>query len=902
MEKAKRAFCALILLLLSGTGAFAGTAVPASAGPGLRITGLRCEYASEPIGLDVPSPQLSWRVESSRRGVFQSAYRIIVARSGEELARDEGVWDSGRNASSQSAGVRYEGPALSSRQRYFWKVKIWTTDGRESEWSAPATFEMGLLGESDWTSDWIAYAPGKPGRIIYFKGTFVQQKKVEKARLYLSGLGYSEMYINDRKVGDHVLDPAQSSYNKRIYYDTYDVKDYLSDVNVLLVAVAPGWYGMPKLRMQMEITYTDGTQAVLNSNYVRAVTTGPTVCSTVFDGETYDARLEVPEIYAPGVPAGLMNKDWGLAHVADSPGGKMVSQKMEPIRVVDTLTPRLVGEPQPGVYVFDTEQNLAGWASLSVEGERGREVTMKFAESLYDDGLVNQENLRNAKATDTYILKGEGIETWEPKFTYHGFRYIQVEGLPREPKPGDIRVKVVRNAVTPTGSFHCSNDLLNRIHKMVVATEASNLHGVPTDCPQRDERMGWLNDLTVRIEQAVYNFDLSRFYAKFIDDIADTQDENGTITCVAPFRFGARPADPVSASYLLLAWKSYEYYGNRNIVRDHYDGLKAWVDFLNSRTENGIVNYSYYGDWSPPIEFAAAPNSAVSRDTPGKMMSTGYLHYCARMLSDMAQLLGRTDDRIYYAQLADRTADAFNREYWNEQTGGYAANNQAANSFALFLGLVAEDRVPRVVQNLAGDVAAHGYHLTTGNLCTKYLMEMLTRYGHVETAYRIATQTTYPSWGFMLEKGATTLWERWEYATGDEMNSHNHPMMGSVDSWFYKYLLGIVPDAEHPGFERFTIRPYVVDDLRFAEGEFRSVRGPIRSAWRTKDGVLTLDVSVPANSVATVYVPTVRASRITESGKSAGKSESVRLLREEDGWAVFEVGSGDYCFRSPWKK
>ena len=877
----------------------AGRQAPAA---DLRIEGLRCEYATDPIGLDVRSPQFSWRTESQRRGVLQSAYQIVVARSQEELAQDNGVWNSGRIESSRSAGIRYEGPALSSKERYYWKVRVWTTDGGQSDWSAAGSFEMGLLDEKDWVSDWIAYVPGKPGRIIYFKGTFCQQKEVEKARLYISGLGYYEMYINNRKVGDHVLDPAQSSYDKRVYYASYDVKDYLSQENVLLVAVAPGWYGMPKLRMQMEIAYTDGSATTLTANHLRAVTTGPTVYSTVFDGELYDARLEAPDIYKPFVPAGLMNKDWGLAHIADSPGGKMVSQKMEPIRVVDTLTPKIITEPKPGVYVFDTEQNLAGWASLTVEGERGREITLRFAETLYDDGLVNQENLRNAKATDTYILKGEGVETWEPKFTYHGFRYVQVEGLPHAPKVGDIRVKIVRNAVAPVGKFHCSNELLNRIHRMVVATEASNLHGVPTDCPQRDERMGWLNDLTVRIEQAVYNFDFSRFYAKFIDDIADTQHEDGTITCVAPYRFGARPADPVSASYLLLAWKSYEYYGNRNIIRDHYDGLKGWVDYLASRTPDGIVDYSYYGDWSPPTQFAAAPGSAVSRDTPGQLMSTGYLYYCASMLSKMAELTGRDSDKARYAQLAERTAEAFNRTYWNEQTGGYAANNQAANSFALFLGIVDETRIPRVVKNLADDVEKHDYHLTTGNLCTKYLMEMLTRYGHAETAYRIATQTTYPSWGYMLQNGATTLWERWEYATGDEMNSHNHPMMGSIDSWFYKYLLGIVPDAEHPGFDRFTIHPYVVDDLEFAEGEFNSVKGTIRSGWSKKNGVLSLNVTIPANSVATVYVPSSRVGSITESGKNAAKAPSVRFLGEQDGCGVFEVGSGDYRFRSTLKK
>ena len=518
-------------------------------------------------------------------------------------------------------------------------------------------------------------------------------------------------------------------------------------------------------------------------------------------------------------------------------------------------------------------------------------VTLRFAETLYENGLVNQENLRNAKVADTYILKGEGVETWEPAFTYHGFRYIQIEGLPKAPAVGDIQVKVVRSDVAKTGTFKCSNSLLNDIHQMVVNTEASNLHSVPTDCPQRDERMGWLNDLTVRIEQAMYNFNMARFYPKFMDDVSDTQDNNGTITCVAPFRFGMRPADPVSASFLLMAQKCYKFYGNLNMVEEHYDAMKGWVDYLYSRTEKGIVDYSYYGDWCPPKAFLMdASGSGVSRDTPGKLMSTGYLYYCAQMLSDMGKITGRDVEAEHYKKMADEIAAAFNREYWNEETGGYASNNQASNSFALYLGLVDDTKLPRVVNNLVEDVKKHDYHLTTGNLCTKYLLEMLTEHGHVETAYRIVSQTTYPSWGFMLSKGATTLWERWEYATGDAMNSHNHPMMGSADSWFYKYLLGINLDFNHPAFEKFTIRPYIVQNLNWVEGEFISEKGVIKSAWSKKNNSLFFTVTIPGNTTATVYVPTRNSKTITKSGKKVTKVKGLKFIKEEKDYVVFELG------------
>jgi alpha-L-rhamnosidase len=865
------------------------------------IVGLTCEYATNPVGLDLQSPRLSWRIESKQRGILQTACQILVSGSLEELSRDKGdIWDSGRMNTDASSGISYKGPELSARQRYYWKVKVWTNDHRESEWSEPSFFEMGLLKPEDWKSDWIAYVPGIPGRVLYFKTTFNKDQPIRQARAYLSGLGFYEMHINNKKVGDHVLEPAQSTYSKRIYYSTYDVTDYLSEAgNVILVSVAPGWYGIPSLRMQLEVTYQDGSQKWITSNDMRHVTTGPVVYSTIFDGEGYDARLAVPELYKPGVPVGLMNKDWAWAHNTDDPGNNMVSQKLEPIKVVDTIVPTIISEPVPGIYIIDAGRNLAGWASLKVKGEKGTKISMKFAESLYENGLVNQENLRNAKAEDTYILNGKGEESWHPSFTYHGFRYIQVEGFPYRPQPGDISVHVVRSAVTQTGKFTCSNKLLNDIHQMIVNTEASNLHSVPTDCPQRDERMGWLNDLTVRIEQAIYNFNMSRFYPKFIDDVEDTQNSDGSITCVAPFRFGMRPADPVSASYLLLAWKCYEFYGDERVVREHYAGMKAWVDFLHSRTENGIVNYSYYGDWCPPKEFGDVSNSAVSKNTPGKMISTGYLYYCAKIISDMARVTGNKADQDYYEQLAARTAKAFNDSYWNDQLGGYASNNQASNSFALYMGLVDQKDVQRVVSNLAEDVKEHGYHLTTGNLCTKYLMEMLTEHGYAELAYKIATQTTYPGWGYMLANGATTLWERWEYATGDAMNSHNHPMMGSVDSWFYKYILGIRPDINHPAFQKFTIRPVIFNELDHAEGELITVKGVIKSSWKKSNGVLFLNVTIPANTTARIYIPAKNAGSITEGGKKISEIKELAVLSgEEGGCVVLQASSGDYRFKT----
>lgn len=864
-----------------------------------KVKNLRCEYSTNPIGLDIADPRFSWTIESEQRGIIQISYQIIVSSSEERLSTNDGdVWNSGKVFSNASAGIVYCGPELKSRHRYFWKVVVSTNKGQTVESSEQAFFEMGLLKPEDWISGWIAYVPGMPGKVLYFKSTIHNPIPVKRARTYISGLGYYEMFINKKKVGNRVLEPAQSTYSKRVYYSTYDVTSCLTEgPNVVVVSVAPGWYGTPSLKIQLEIEYSDGSRKLVTSDNLRHVTTGPVVFSSLFDGEGYDARLETPELFKPDVPSGLMNQQWAWAHNTADPGDHMVSQLVEPINIVDTIVPSSISEPRPGIYVIDAGRNLAGWAAIKVKGKAGEKITLKFAESLYENGLVNQENLRNAKAKDTYILKGEGVETWHPAFTYHGFRYVQVEGFPYPPKQGDIKVHVVRTAVRPTGKFKCSNPLLNDIHQMIVNTEASNLHSVPTDCPQRDERMGWLNDLTVRIEQAIYNFDMSRFYPKFIDDVADTQDPDGSVTCVAPFLFGMRPADPVSASYLLLAWKCYEFYGDERVVREHFPGMKKWVDFLYSRTENGIVNYSYYGDWCPPKEFLMDPNgSGVSRDTPGLMISTGYLFYCAGILSEMASVIGNEADAVYYKKMASEIAAAFNREYWNEQSGGYASNNQASNAFALYMGLVASKNIPRVASNLAEDVKKHDYHLTTGNLCTKYLLETLTENGYAETAYKIASQTTYPGWGYMLSKGATTLWERWEYATGDAMNSHNHPMMGSVDSWFYKYVLGIQPDIQHPAFQRFVLRPVIFEELDFAEGELNTVKGLIKTSWRKQGKQLIIELTIPANTLAKLYLPAKKLNDINESGKFVTRNNEIKLLNGETGNVILEVGSGTYRF------
>ncbi len=870
------------------------------------VGNLRCEYAANPVGVGVTHPRLSWAISSHRRGERQTAYQILVSGTEENLNAGEGdLWNTGKVMSGESTQVRYQGKELLSRQLCFWKVRIWDREGEPRGYSDIATWEMGLLSPNDWKADWIGFTPGWNGRALYFRYDLDLQKAVKEGRAYVAGLGYYELRINGARVGDHVLDPGWTNSSKRVLYSTYNIGRLLKPGrNTAGVIVGNGWYGMPKLLLQLEVTYSDSTRNTIYTHggeidgTIWRVTSGPVLGNSVYDGEVYDARLEKPSwdlpVAALPEPADR-TEAWIWPHQVEPPGGRLVPQMINPIKVMDVLQPQKIGEPRPGVFVYDFGQNAAGWAKLRVKGERGARVTLRFAENLFADGTVNQENLIKAAATDVYVLKGGEEETWEPQFTYHGFRYVQVEGFPGRPQAHDLSVKVVRSSVASSGVFEASNDLINRIHKMVWWTEASNLYSVPTDCPQRSERMGWLNDLTVRSEETIYNFDVSRFFTKFLDDIADTQAEDGSITDTAPFKYGHRPADPVDASYLLLAWFLYLHYGDTRAMANHFAGFKAWTDFLASKTKDGIVTYGYWGDWSQPAAYCV-DGSPVSRTTPRQLMSTGFLYYCSRLVSKMAQILGKQDDQLKYDTLAQRTAAAFNRMYFNSEIGAYGNNDQSANSFALFLGLVPQKQVPRVVENLAKNVKAADGHLTTGNLCTKYLIEALGAHGRADLAYEIVTRKTYPSWGYMLANGATTLWERWENLAGAGMNSHNHPMMGSVDAWFYKYLAGINANSQAPGFRRIVIQPHPVGDLTWVRARYTSMYGLIRSAWWKDDKGFRLETSVPENTTAVVYVPASDVRHVLEGGKTAASAPGVKWLRNENGAVLLEVGSGDYEF------
>ena len=724
---------------------------------------------------------------------------------------------------------------------------------------------MALLHQSDWRADWIGHAGSSARGALYLRRPFVIDQDVERARLYVTGLGWHESYLNGQRVGGQVLDPAPTDTSRRVPYGTHDVTALVRrGENVLAGVLGHGWSGAQKYLAQLEIVLADGAEVCIRTGdgspeFTWMAFQGPIVEDSIFDGELYDSRLENEGWAAQvaGFEAAPM-RELFHAMVMDAPGGVVEAALQEPIEVVETRPVVTIVEAAPGIQVVDTGQNLTGWLRLSAEGPSGTEITLRYGESLLPDGTVDQRNLRSALARDRFVLNGSGRQTWEPTFTYHGFRYVQIEGLSTPLASSDLEVRVVRSAMAVRGRFTCDDPLINAISDAVFWTETSNVQGVPTDCPQRNERMGWLNDLAARSEELVHTFDTARFLPKWMADVADTQDRSGAISDTAPFRFGARPADPVSVCFALIPWLLVTHHGDLRSAAVHFDRVAGWYDYLTSRSHGRIVEYSYYGDWAPPAGESLESSdgvSAIAARTPGTLVSTAHYYFTAVLLRRLASALGRDADARRFAADEAEIKDAFNVEFHRGGDIGYGSGNQACNAIALYMGLVPEADVAPTVAALVADVRAHGDHLTTGNLATKYILETLFDHGHPDLALALATQTTYPSWGYMLANGATTIWERWEHETGGGMNSHNHPMYASVGAWLYRRLAGIQVADDAVGMSRVVIRPPLELRLSHASAQLDTVRGRLRSTWRKVGEDAVISLTIPVGVAAELVLP-----------------------------------------------
>ena len=812
------------------------------------VTALRAEGLADPLGIDVRNPELSWRPSAA-----QMAWRVRAAATEAALETGPYRWDSGRVEGRRCHHHRCGGAPLASRERVFWQAMAWDENGEPSAWSAPAWFEAGLLEEKDWRSSvWVGFPGAWSGAARYFQAKFTVSGQVAKSRLYLSGLGWSEAFLNGKRLGDAVLDPAPTEYSKSVIYRVFDLAGLLvPGENILAVHVGGGWYVSPITRFLVEL---DGELAAKTGLF--GWNCGPSGIrrNSIYGGEEFDANREPdPAWMLPGGP--VLPPGRGSCRVSP-PGGRMRGAMCEPIRELMELPVRSWNRLADGRFVADFGQNFAGYCRLRLTAPAGTRVSLRFAESCYPDGSVNQENLLGEEALDVYTARGDAAgETWKPCFTYHGFRYVEVAGLPGTPAADTLTGIVVGSDCRPIGRFRTDNELLNRIDGMVAWTERSNLYGVPTDCPQRTERMGWLNDMMARNECALFHFDEAALLRKWLRDIAEAQDpDTGFVPMTAPCHWTPEKVDPVCSSFVETAWNLHLFFGERELLRELFPNFLAWCRCMENTAENHIlIDGGDIGDWVPPLEFCA-PNSCRSGLVPHELVATALYGYAVSLTAKIAAFLGEKEEEKRLARWFEAIRAAFHTRFYRGE-GRYEGESQAAYSYALRCGMVPAELRELVSQRLVERFEADKCKLTTGNIGTKYLLETLSECGRADLVFQMVNSTEYPGWGYMLANGATTLWERWEKATGDGMNSHNHPMLGSVGGWFYRYLAGIRPLPDSDGFDRFELAPSFVDGLNEVDASYDSFAGTVVSHWKREGGKVRWEFTVPANSEALVRLP-----------------------------------------------
>ena len=800
----------------------------------LKIINFKTEYQVSPLGVDNKKPRFSWQYSEA---ADITGYKISVRKDGKSAVN---VWDSGWLGYVDSIGIEYGGKALESHTRYFVNAAVKTASGEIIE-SGEQAFETGLFDESDWKGKWVAIPVNFNGGTLLFRKviTLPKDKKVLRARAYICGLGYHEFFLNGKKIGDERLNPSVTEYAERVEYCVYPMDGLLVGDNVVGVELGYGWFGARKLNAQFYVEFDDGSYFEDHSGPANGWWVGgsPTIDNGIYSGEIYDARIEekYPLNWATLDYEPTWANGWMYTIATDAPRGKLVSQYINPIKVCGTFKEVSRENKGNGVFVSDMGANFAGWVRIKVKGERGAAVTMKFGERLDDNGFVNQLNLRSARCSDKYILRGDGIEEFAPRFTYHGFQYVEfvIEG---NAELLEVVGEHVHSSCEVVGSFKCSDETLNKLHEIAVLTERSNEHSILTDCPQRDERFGWLNDLGARLYQTAYNCDMSRFFPKFTGDITDTQLSGGQIGDTAPFYTGGRPADPVCVAYLMMPYLSYKLYGDDAPAKKEYPNLKKWVDFLLSSSDDGIMNYSYYADWVYPICFGVLADKIY--------VSTVSLYWHLLFMTSIAKIAGNAADEKYYAEKAENLKKTINSHYYNAKTKNYAGGTQTENSMALTLGIAPESDRKAIAENVAKDVIARNYHSTCGNVGYRHLFYVLGEFGYADVAVKMLKNSEFPGWGYMVANGATSVWERWESEMSNEMDSFDHPMFGSYDAFFYAFLGGITVADDACACDKVYIKP-VTAGLDSVDCYYDSVRGRIKSSWRKSGDKTVYHVEVP---------------------------------------------------------
>lgn len=894
-------------------------------GVSTQVIDLRIEQLTNPLGLDIDTPRFSWRILNAQRGTKQTAYQILVATTPGFLDKDSAdVWNSGLVQTDTSIWVDYQGSKLLPNKRYYWKVRIHTTNGN-SDWSEIAHWGMGLMGEARWRGRWIGVDRCMPGdessrwsrlSARYLRKEFPLKKQVRQATLHISGLGLYECFLNGTRVGESVLAPAPTDYRKTVLYNSYDVTALLHSKtdNAIGITLGNGRYytmqqnyrtykilnfGYPKVRMNLIVEYTDGTTETIETNTDWKLTAdGPIRSNNEYNGEEYDARKELGR----WTETGYDDSKWLQAERVALPSGLPRGQQMPGMKVTERIKPQNISKLSSGKYILDMGQNMAGWIRFTVKGMAGDTVKLRFAETLQPDGELYTANLRDAKSTDLYILKGKGVEEWAPRFVYHGFRYVEVTGYPGQPTLDNFTGEVVNDDMPLTGSFESSHPILNQLIKNAYWGIRSNYKGMPVDCPQRDERQPWLGDHAIGALGESFLMENGPLYAKWMDDIREAQRADGCIPDVVP-AFWYYYTDNVTwpAAFMLIGDMLYEQYGNLRPVSLHYPGMKLWMQHMRDEYMNShyIITRDRYGDWCLPPE---SPELIHSKDpariTDGKLIATAYYYKLLLLMGKFARLQGIDADAQAYEQLALHVKEGFNRTFWDPAQQHYGNNTVTANLLPLAFG-IAEDNQQEAASLSIIDKMVDYYNATIqcGVIGIQWLMRELHRMGRNDVAYVLATHTQYPGWGYMAANGATTIWELWNGNTADPaMNSGNHVMLlGDFLPFCYQHLAGIRSAA--PGFKKLAMKPaFDLEEASYIKASHITPYGEVISHWTQSATSYNWDIMLPPNCSAEVWLPNENEKQITESGKGLQKAEGVTILRKEKGYTLCNIESGNYRF------
>lgn len=898
-------------------------------GSSINIENTRVEYLVNPVGIDNLRPRLSWELSSRLRNIKQESYHIIVSSSINKLKKNIGdMWNSGKVISNSSINIIYDGLPLKSNENYFWKIKVWTNKG-ETEWSPASQWTMGITNKFEWKAKWIGLDRLFPGEnkdslfsrlaARYLRNEVNLDKDIKNAVIHVSGLGLYEMYLNGKKVGDQILSPTVSDYFKRVYYNSFNVTKLVNKgQNALGIILGNGrffsmrpvpfsyvepnkHYGFPKLLLQMEIVFNDGTtQTIVSDENWKVTPDGPIRANNEYDGEEYDAQKEMPGWNM----VGYNDNTWLPVELVSAPTDKVLAQPNPNIKIMDTIKPVSISEVNPGVFIYDMNQNMVGWVQIKANGKKGTTVKLRFAERLNSDGTLYTENLRTAKCTDTYTFKGVGEEIWEPAFTYHGFRYVEVTGLNYVPELTALTGKVIYDEMETTGNVETSNNTINSILKNAFHGIRGNYRGMPTDCPQRDERQGWLGDRSVNSYGESFIFNNNLLYTKWIADIADAQNDSGAVPNVAP-PYLPHYWDNMTfpASIIIIPGHMYRQFGNLEVIRDNYNGMKKYLSYMRLRyMKDYLISKDVFGDWCMPPEGPEIIwSSDPKRITPGEYLASVYYYYSLKLMNQYASLLKKNNEAEEYSLLADSVKSAINISFFNADSNYYANNTITANALALYHGIVPAELRSKVFDNIVSKtVKDYNSHISTGLVGSQWIMRTLSDNGRPDLAFKFASNKDYPSWGYMVENGATTIWELWNGNTADpKMNSGNHVMLlGDFIIWSYEYLAGIKSDSVYTAFKEIIMDPLQTDDLKFVNAVYKSIHGIIKSSWKKENGKFNWEILIPANTSATLYIPAVDEKSIMESGKRIKFSEDVKIISFEDGKAAIRVHSGSYVFTS----